>query len=129
MKQTNMRTPLAKVRGLGSAKSGTEHFMHQRLTAVSNIPLIIFLVIFVVTHVDVTRAEMLADVGHPLVALMLVFTIISVCWHMKLGMQVIIEDYIHAEGPKLAGLVANTLFCAAIALTGLFAVLKISFGG
>ena len=129
MTGSNMRTPLAKVRGLGSAKAGTEHFMHQRLTAIANIPLIIFMVIFVVMHVDVSRAEMLADIGHPLVALMLVFTIISVCWHMKLGMQVIIEDYIHAEGPKVAALVANALFCVAIALTGLFAILKISFGG
>lgn len=125
----NMRTPLSKVRGLGSAKSGTEHFWHQRLTAVANIPLIIFLVFFCVAHVGSSQAEMTSAIANPLVALMLLFTIISVTWHMRLGMQVIIEDYVHAEGPKLAGLVANTLFCAAIALTGLFAVLKISFGG
>jgi succinate dehydrogenase / fumarate reductase membrane anchor subunit len=66
---------------------------------------------------------------NPLVALMLVFTIISVTWHMRLGMQVIIEDYVHAEGVKLLALVGNTFFCGAVALTGLFAVLKISFGG
>ena len=125
----NMRTPLSKVRGLGSAKSGTEHFWHQRLTAVANVPLIIFLVFFCVAHVGSSQAEMTAAIANPLVALMLVFTIISVCWHMRLGMQVIIEDYVHGEGMKLALLLANTFFCGAVALTGLFAVLKISFGG
>ena len=125
----NMRTPLSKVRGLGSAKSGTEHFWHQRLTAVANVPLILFLVFFCVAHVGSSQAEMTAAIGNPLVALMLVFTIISVCWHMRLGMQVIIEDYVHSEGAKVAALLANTFFCGMVALTGLFAVLKISFGG
>ncbi len=125
----NMRTPLSKVRGLGSAKSGTEHFWHQRLTAVANIPLIIFLGFFCVAHVGSSQAEMTSAIANPLVALMLVFTIISVTWHMRLGMQVIIEDYVHSEGAKLAALLANTFFCAAVALIGLFAVLKISFGG
>ena len=125
----SMRTPLGKVRGLGSAKSGTEHFWHQRLTAIANIPLTIFLVFFCVTHVGSSRADMAAAIANPLVALMLVFTIISITWHMRLGMQVIIEDYVHSEGTKLLALLANTFFCGAVALTGLFAVLKISFGG
>jgi succinate dehydrogenase / fumarate reductase membrane anchor subunit len=125
----SMRTPLGKVRGLGSAKSGTEHFWHQRLTAIANIPLSIFLVIFCVMHVGSSQADMAAAIANPLVALMLVFTIISVTWHMRLGMQVIIEDYVHSEGVKLLALLGNTFFCGAVALTGLFAVLKISFGG
>jgi succinate dehydrogenase / fumarate reductase membrane anchor subunit len=125
----NMRTPLGKVRGLGSAKSGTEHFWHQRLTAIANIPLTIFLVFFCVAHVGSSQADMAAAIANPLVALMLVFTIISVTWHMRLGMQVIIEDYVHSEGVKLLALLGNTFFCGAVALTGLFAVLKISFGG
>jgi succinate dehydrogenase / fumarate reductase membrane anchor subunit len=125
----SMRTPLGKVRGLGSARSGTEHFWHQRLTAVANVPLILFLVFFCVAHVGSSQADMTAAIANPLVALMLVFTIISITWHMRLGMQVIIEDYVHSEGTKLAALLANTFFCAAVALIGLFAVLKISFGG
>jgi succinate dehydrogenase / fumarate reductase membrane anchor subunit len=80
----SMRTPLGKVRGLGSAKSGTEHFWHQRLTAIANIPLTIFLVIFCVMHVGSSQADMAAAIANPLVALMLVFTIISVTWHMRL---------------------------------------------
>lgn len=125
----SMRTPLGKVRGLGSAKSGTEHFWHQRLTALANIPLSIFLVCFAVLHVGASRADMVASISNPLVALMLVFTIISICWHMRLGMQVIIEDYVHSEGVKLLALAGNTFFCGAVALAGLFGVLKISFGG
>ena len=125
----SMRTPLGKVRGLGSAKSGTEHFWHQRMTAVANIPLLIFLVCFCVSMVGADRTQMAAAVSNPLVALMLVFTIISVTWHMRLGMQVIIEDYVHGEGSKLICLLGNTFFSLAVALTGLFAVLKISFGG
>ena len=125
----SMRTPLSKVRGLGSAKSGTEHFWHQRLTAVANIPLVIFLIWFCVSNGGADRAEMTAALSNPLVALMLVFTIVSVTWHMRLGMQVVIEDYVHGEGSKLICLLGNTFFSLAVALTGLFAVLKISFGG
>jgi len=125
----SMRTPLGKVRGLGSARSGTEHFWHQRMTAIANIPLLIFLVYFCVSMVGADRADMADAVSNPLVALMLVFTIISVTWHMRLGMQVIIEDYVHGEGSKLICLLGNTFFSLAVALTGLFAVLKISFGG
>ena len=91
--------------------------------------LIIFLVFFCVTHVGSSQQVMASAIGNPLVALMLVFTIISITWHMRLGMQVIIEDYVHSEGAKLVALLANTFFCGAVALTGLFAVLKISFGG
>ena len=125
----SMRTPLGKVRGLGSAKSGTEHFWQQRLTAIANIPLVIFLLLFCVFMVGADREEMAGAIANPLVALMLVFTIISITWHMRLGMQVIIEDYVHGEGSRLACLLGNTFFSLAVALTGLFAVLKISFGG
>lgn len=125
----SMRTPLGKVRGLGSAKSGTDHFWQQRLTAIANIPLVIFLVGFCVSMVGADHVEMIDAVSNPLVALMLIFTIISVTWHMRLGMQVVIEDYVHGEGSKVLCLLGNTFFSLAVALTGLFAVLKISFGG
>lgn len=124
-----MRTQLGKVRGLGSARAGTEHFWHQRLTAIANIPLVIFLVWFCVSMVGAEREEMVQAIASPAVALMLVFTIISICWHMRLGLQVVIEDYVHGEGAKLICLLGNTFFSLAVALTGLFAILKISFGG
>ncbi|MGB7206627.1 MAG: succinate dehydrogenase, hydrophobic membrane anchor protein [Anderseniella sp.] len=125
----SMRTPLGKVRGLGSARAGTEHFWQQRLTAIANIPLVLFLVWFCVTMVGKGRAELFTTIGNPLVALLLMLTIVSITWHMRLGMQVIIEDYVHGEGRKLICLLANTFFCLAVALMGLFAVFKFSFGG
>jgi succinate dehydrogenase / fumarate reductase membrane anchor subunit len=88
-----MSTSLGRVRGLGAAKSGTEHFWRQRLTAVANVPLFIF----------------------------------SVTTHMRIGMQVIIEDYVHDESAKLTLIMANTFFCVAIALASAFAILTISF--
>ena len=103
----SMRTPLGMVRGLGSARDGTHHWWMQRVTAISNIPLIIFLIVFVISHLGASRAEMVASVANPLVAILLAFTMISVLWHMRLGLQVVIEDYVHGHGTKLAALLAN----------------------
>lgn len=125
----DMRTPLGKVRGLGSAKEGTDHFWKQRLTAIANVPLIVFLVWMVISLVGAGHAEVVATLSNPIVSLLLLGVILSVCWHMKLGMQVVIEDYIHSEGSKVALVVLNTFFCFSIALASAFAVLKLGFGG
>ncbi|MEM8687766.1 MAG: succinate dehydrogenase, hydrophobic membrane anchor protein [Pseudomonadota bacterium] len=123
----SLRTPLSKVRGLGSAKDGTDHWWHQRVTAVANIPLVLIFTYVVISSIGKPHAEVAALLGSPLVVIALVLMIGSLTWHMRLGMQVIIEDYVHSEGRKIACLLANTFFTAAIAVAGIFAVLKLGF--
>ena len=122
------KTPLGRVLGLGSAKAGTEHWWVQRMTAVAGIPLTIFLIGFVLTHIGASRAEMLASLRNPLVAILLALTVINMLWHMRLGMQVIIEDYIHTPRNKFAALLLNAFFTVALGVAALFAILKMSFG-
>jgi len=124
----SMRTPLGMVRGLGSARDGTHHWWMQRVTAISNIPLIIFLIVFVISHLGASRAEVVASVANPFVAILLALTMISVLWHMRLGLQVVIEDYVHGHGTRLAALLANSFFTAALGVAALYAILKMSFG-
>lgn len=126
---SDMRTPLGKVRGLGSAKEGTDHFWRQRLTAVANVPLLLFFVWIIVSLNGASHGEVAATFSNPLISLVMLAVIFSVCYHMKLGMQVIIEDYIHSEGMKIFCVMLNLFFCSAVALASIFAVLKLGFGG
>jgi succinate dehydrogenase / fumarate reductase membrane anchor subunit len=125
----DMRTPLGKVRGLGSAKDGTEHFWRQRLTAASNLPLIIFFIIFVVSHTNSSYAEVRAALANPFLAVAMGLVVISALFHMRLGMQVIIEDYVSHEGRKVVLLMLNTFFTVVVGALCLFAVLKTGFAG
>jgi succinate dehydrogenase / fumarate reductase, membrane anchor subunit len=124
----SMKTPLGRVLGLGSAKSGTEHWWIQRVTAIAGLPLTVFLVVFIIAHLGATRAELVASLGNPFVAILLALTFVSLLWHMRLGLQVVIEDYVHAPLAKFAALLFNTFFTAALGVAALYAILKMSFG-
>jgi succinate dehydrogenase / fumarate reductase, membrane anchor subunit len=124
----SMKTPLGRVLGLGSAKSGTEHWWMQRVTAIAGLPLVVFLVVFIIAHLGATRAELVASLGNPFVAILMALTFVSLLWHMRLGLQVVIEDYVHAPFVKFSTLLFNTFFTAAIGVAALYAILKMSFG-
>lgn len=123
-----MRTPLRKVRGLGSAHEGTAHFWHQRLTALANIPLVLFFVGLLVWLDGASFAQTRAVLGSPWVALPLLLALLSILTHMRLGMQVIVEDYVHGELSKLALLMLNTFYAIAAGAACVFAILKLAFG-
>jgi succinate dehydrogenase / fumarate reductase, membrane anchor subunit len=125
---TEHRTPLARVRGLGAAKSGTGDFWHQRLTAVANVPLTIAFVLIVISLLGRNHAAAQQILGTPLVAIVILLFIGSVTYHMRIGMQVIIEDYVHEETSKLVLIMLNTFFAIAIALASAYAIFKLSFG-
>ncbi|MEQ9608461.1 MAG: succinate dehydrogenase, hydrophobic membrane anchor protein, partial [Kiloniellaceae bacterium] len=99
---SDMRTPLGKVRGLGSAKDGTDTFWRQRLTAIANIPLLLFFVGLLIALNGAGYDEVRATLGNPFVTLVLILVLVSGFVHMRIGMKEIIEDYIHDEGVKIA---------------------------
>jgi succinate dehydrogenase / fumarate reductase membrane anchor subunit len=125
---SKLRTPLARVRGLGSARSGTEHFWRQRLTAVANIPLTIAFVLIVVSLLGRNHAAAQQILGSPLVAIVILLFIGSVTYHMRIGMQVVIEDYVHGEIARLSLVMLNTFFTVVVGLTAAYAIFKLSFG-
>ena len=124
----HIRTPLARVLGHGAARSGTGHFWRQRLTAVANIPLTIAAIIIMTTLLGRNQAAAAQILGSPLVAIIMLLFVLSVTVHMRIGMQVIIEDYVHDESAKLTLIMANTFFAVAVALASAFGILKLSFG-
>jgi succinate dehydrogenase / fumarate reductase, membrane anchor subunit len=124
----DMRTPLGRVLGNGSAKWGTRHFIEQRLTALAGIPLTIAAVLIVTSLIGHNHAAVVQILGSSPVAIIMLLFIISGAYHMKLGMQVIIEDYVHDEGAKYALLIANTFFAALVGFSSVYAILKLSFG-
>lgn len=123
-----MRTPLKNVRGLGSARDGTSHFWLSRVTGAANLVLSVFLVLFIARMAGAEHAEFKAALQHPFTALPLMLLMLSAAIHMRLGMQTIIEDYVHGELLKVVLLVLNTFFAIFIGAASLFAILKLSFG-
>lgn len=124
---SDMRTPLGKVRGLGSAKDGTGHFWHQRVTAVANVPLTIFFVFLIIMLNGAPYADVKATLSNPFVAILTIAAIVSALYHMKLGMQVVIEDYIHGEAAKFGLVMLNLFFTVTVGLVSVFALLKLAF--
>jgi len=123
-----MATPLKRVRGLGAAHEGTETFWRQRVTAIANIPLVIFLVLSIVGHIGAPYAQVKAYLANPIVAVLMLALIISAAIHMRIGLREIIEDYVHGEGCKVVALILTTFFAAIVGIACTLAILKISFG-
>ncbi|MGB3028242.1 succinate dehydrogenase, hydrophobic membrane anchor protein [Paradevosia shaoguanensis] len=113
----------------GSGKLATRHFITQRLTGALNILFTIFFIWLVVSLAGAERAEMLAVVGNPLVAILSALLVVNVCVHMRIGMQEVIEDYIVEPRLHSLTMLLNNLFCLAIALIGVVAIAKIAFWG
>jgi succinate dehydrogenase / fumarate reductase membrane anchor subunit len=127
-KASSMRTPLGRVRALGSSHSGTGDFWRQRLTAVAMLLLMIPVIFVVMSLLGRNQAGAAQILGSPLVAIILLLFIAASVWHMKIGMQVIIEDYVHDEKLKLVSIMANNFFSAAVALASVYAIFKLSSG-
>ncbi len=125
----SLRSPIGKVRGLGSAKEGTHHFWVQRVSAVALVPLTMWLVAEMVLLTGAGRDEVLDFLSSPYHAIMMILLVIAGFYHLKLGIQVILEDYVHGEGAKLVTSLLNTFVCFAGGAVSVFAVLKIAFGG
>lgn len=126
---SDLRTPLARARGLGSARYGVHHWWAQRLTAIALIPLVVWFAISLVmlsgADYDIARAW----IGSPLVMVLLILTIVIGLHHGQLGLQVVIEDYVHGDGWKLALIVAVRFVAVMFGLAATVAILRIGFGG
>jgi len=124
----SMRTPLARVRSLGASHSGTGDFWRQRLTAVAMALLIVPVIVVVMMLLGRNQAGAAQILGSPPIAIILLLFIIASAWHMKIGMQVVIEDYVLGEKLKIASIMANNFFSIAVALASVYAILKLSSG-
>ena len=124
----DLRTPLAKVRGLGSAKGGTHHFWIQRLTAIALVPLTIWFALSIASLASADQAAVQAWMKSPLSATLMLSFLLAGFWHMKLGLQVVIEDYVHTESTKITCLILNNLVSIFLAVAATLAVLKMLLG-
>jgi succinate dehydrogenase / fumarate reductase membrane anchor subunit len=128
MAESQLRSPLGRARGLGSAKEGVEHWWRQRVTAIALVPLVLWFVIAVIRLAGADRAAVIAWIKHPVPAVMMVLLLVATFYHAALGLQVVIEDYVHAEGTRLGTLIVMRLLCFALAALGVFSVLKLALG-
>jgi succinate dehydrogenase / fumarate reductase membrane anchor subunit len=128
-RKMSLQNPIGRVRGLGSAKSGSEHWWAQRVTAVALVPLTLWFIYSALALAGADYAVARAWLATPLNAILMVLLVIATCHHVQLGLQVIVEDYIHGEATKVATLVVIKLGCVSLAVAAIFSVFKVSFGG
>jgi succinate dehydrogenase / fumarate reductase membrane anchor subunit len=126
---SGLRTQLGRVRGLGSSKSGTEHWWMSRLTSLALVPLGLWFVISVIRHLGAPHAEVVAWLSRPWPAVLMILTVGVTFFHAASGLQVVIEDYVHNEWAKVAAIIAVKFLAALLGAVSIFAVLKIAFGG
>ncbi len=129
MADKSMRSTLGRVRHLGSAKEGVQHWWMQRVTAIALVPLVLWFVVSVAGLAGMDHAAAQAWIGSPSVAVTLLLLIVATFYHAQLGIQVVLEDYLHNEGVKLAAVIATKFAAIILGVAGAFAVLKIAFGG
>ncbi len=125
----DLRSPVARVRGLGSAKSGTQHWWHQRVSAVALILLVAWFVVSLILNAPAGQAHVRAWVSSPVTMVMLILTILFGLWHAALGMQVVIEDYVHSEGMKIGLILLIKCLAVLAAVAGVVAMFRMAFGG
>ena len=123
-----MSTPLNRVEGLGSAKTGTGEFWRQRVTAVALVPLSIWFVWSALALVGAEQSDAIAFLRDPLNAVLMLLFLFAALYHMAIGMQIIVEDYIHQPGLKIALIILNRFFALGVGVATAFALLKIAFG-
>lgn len=124
----HMRSPLKSVRGLGAAKDGVQHWWVQRVTAVAMIPLLLVMLVCVLKLATGDHAAVVAAFRHPIFAIIALLAILAVFWHLKLGLQVVIEDYVHSEGLKMASLLGVTFAVFVVGGIAALSVLKLFLG-
>ncbi len=124
--RTDLQTPLKRVLGLGSAKDGTHHFIVQRVTALALIPLSIWTICLALALVRADYLQARAIVRHPFAAVWLIAFVVVAFWHAQLGLQVVIEDYVHTRWLEIVSQLAVKFFCVIGALTGVVAIVRIA---
>ncbi|SNS49593.1 succinate dehydrogenase subunit D [Sphingomonas laterariae] len=122
-------TGIGRVRGYGSAKHGSLHWWHQRLTAAGNLILVLWFVVSIFRLPVLDYVTVTTWLSSPFVAVALVLLTISVFWHLRIGLQVFIEDYVHDDGLRVAALLALNFYAVGAAALAIFSILKIAFGG
>jgi succinate dehydrogenase / fumarate reductase, membrane anchor subunit len=124
-----MRSPLGRVLGLGSAKEGVEHWWRQRTTALLLVPLTLWFVISAIGLIGADRAAIVAWMHNPMAAVLMILLVVTTFYHAALGLQVVIEDYVHHEATRITTLLVMRLLCILFVLRGVLAVLKLAFAG
>ena len=128
LRTPTLRTPLSAARGLGSAKEGVGHWWAVRVTSVALVPLTLWFILSALSLTGTDYAGVVRWLGSPYVTIPMILLIVCTFHHTALGLQVVLEDYVHDEGVRIASILATKFVCVALAVAALFAVLKIAFG-